>query len=173
MSCGFYQIGALCWAASKLLAKMKIDDPLDAWPVHGVCGAWGLISVGIFAFDDDDIALAGYATGVHQGYRLGVQLMAAIAIAFWCILNGLVIFGGMNYFKVLRVDQETEEDGLDFTGLFLSNCMFTFWMFQSLSFHPSIVYVDVSIICGCFNHYMNIVYVTNNQNTEESDTLRI
>jgi len=106
--------GALCWAASKLLEKLEIDDPLDAFPVHGVCGAWGVISVGIFAFDDDDIAFAGYSTDVSQGYRLGIQMLAVFMIALWCIANGLIIFGGMAYFKVLRVDQETEEDGLDF-----------------------------------------------------------
>ena len=66
-----------------MLEKLEIDDPLDAFPVHGVCGAWGVISVGIFAFDDDDIAFAGYSTDVSQGYRLGIQMLAVFMIALW------------------------------------------------------------------------------------------
>lgn len=34
-------------------------------------------------------------------------------IALWCLVNGLIIFGGLSYFKVLRVDLETEKAGLD------------------------------------------------------------
>ena len=48
--------GAVCWASSRALEVLKIDDPLDAFPVHGACGAWGVIAAGIFAFDSDDIA---------------------------------------------------------------------------------------------------------------------
>ena len=100
------------------MEKFKIDDPLDAFCVHGVCGAWGVIAVGIFAFDSDDIAFAGYSddvVGLSQGYRLGIQLLAVVAIAAWTVVNGLVIFGGLSFFKVLRVDLKTEQLGLDWT----------------------------------------------------------
>ena len=69
---------------------MKIDDPLDAFPVHGVCGAWGVISVGIFAYDSDDIAMAGYSTDVSQIYRLGIQVLAIVVISLWSMVNGIV-----------------------------------------------------------------------------------
>jgi len=105
--------GALCWGASKLLEKLKIDDPLDAWPVHGVCGAWGVIAAGLFAIDEDDIDFAGYSTDISYGQRLGNQLLAVVMIALWCCVNGLMIFGGMSFFKMLRVDLETEKKGLD------------------------------------------------------------
>ena len=72
-----------------------------------------MISVGIFAYDSDDIAFAGYSTDVSQGYRLGIQLLAVIIVAAWCLLNGIAIFGVMSFFKVLRVDLETEKKGLD------------------------------------------------------------
>jgi len=110
--------GTLCWASSKLLEKMKIDDPLDAFSVHGVCGCWGVISIGIFAFDSDDIAFAGYSDDVvalSQGYRLGIQMLAVVAIIAWTVVNGLLIFGGLSFFKVLRVDLETEQLGLDWS----------------------------------------------------------
>jgi len=110
--------GLLCWSFSKVLEKFKIDDPLDAFSVHGVCGSWGVIAVGIFAFDSEDVAFAGYSdavVGLSQGYRLGIQMLAVVAIAAWTIVNGLVIFGGLSYFKVLRVDLKTEQLGLDWT----------------------------------------------------------
>jgi len=106
--------GALCWGSSKLLEKFKIDDPLDAFPVHGICGAWGVISVGIFAFDQDDIAFAGYDSSVSQSQRLGSQFLAVVVIALWCLFNGMIIFGGLSFFKVLRVDSEEERNGLDY-----------------------------------------------------------
>merc|ERR1719150_3287930 len=59
--------GAVCWASSKLLEKLKIDDPLDAFPVHGVCGAWGVIAAGLFAIDEADIDFAGYSTVIAAG----------------------------------------------------------------------------------------------------------
>ena len=34
--------------ASSLMRRLKIDDPLDAFAVHGACGVWGLLAVGIF-----------------------------------------------------------------------------------------------------------------------------
>ena len=36
------------WGSSKLLLKLKIDDPLEAFPVHGACGAWGVIATALF-----------------------------------------------------------------------------------------------------------------------------
>merc|ERR1719229_273310 len=105
--------GALCWGSSKLLEKLKIDDPLDAFPVHGVCGAWGVIAAGLMAFDEDDIEFGGYSTDISYGQRLGNQILAVVMIALWCCANGLFIFGGMSFFKVLRVDLETEKKGLD------------------------------------------------------------
>jgi len=93
--------------------KLKIDDPLDAFPVHGVCGAWGVIAAGLFAIDEADIDFAGYSTDISYGQRLGNQLLAVVMIALWCCVNGLIIFGGMSFFRVLRVDLETEKKGLD------------------------------------------------------------
>ena len=40
--------GLICFGASRALVFLKIDDPLDTFPVHGACGAWGCIAVGLF-----------------------------------------------------------------------------------------------------------------------------
>merc|ERR1712154_84416 len=105
--------GAIYSGSSRLLKTMKIDDPLDAFPVHGVCGAWGVLSVGIFAYDSDDLVMAGYSTDVSQIYRLGIQVLAIVVISLWSMVNGIIIFGGMDYFNMLRVNLETEIKGLD------------------------------------------------------------
>ena len=45
-------IGAfVCYGASRLLLKLRVDDPLDAFAVHGACGFWGLLATGIFCTD--------------------------------------------------------------------------------------------------------------------------
>ena len=44
---GFFG-GVFYTFAAKLVAYLKIDDPLDAFSVHGVCGIWGVINVGLF-----------------------------------------------------------------------------------------------------------------------------
>ena len=54
---------------------------------------------------------------MHLLYVYDMSIISCTTLSplpYRCIANGLIIFGGMAYFKVLRVDQETEEDGLDF-----------------------------------------------------------
>ncbi len=51
--------GALVVAGIVLLDKLKIDDPVGAWPVHGMCGVWGGIATGIFGDLPDGIASVG------------------------------------------------------------------------------------------------------------------
>lgn len=41
--------GLIYFFTARLLLKLRIDDPLEAAPVHFFCGIWGLLSVGIFA----------------------------------------------------------------------------------------------------------------------------
>src|SRR5262249_2305921 len=41
--------GLLVIGAMELLEHLRIDDPVGAWPVHGVCGIWGTLSLGLFA----------------------------------------------------------------------------------------------------------------------------
>merc|ERR1712217_180558 len=43
----------------------------------------------------------------------GNQILSVVMVFVWCVFNGLAIFGGMSFFKVLRVDLETEKKGLD------------------------------------------------------------
>merc|ERR1719214_202147 len=68
-------IGAFVYqGVSMLMQKVKIDDPLDAFAVHGACGLWGVLAAGLF----------GEGNGAfYGGDQLGVQIVAALLIAAW------------------------------------------------------------------------------------------
>ena len=59
--------------ASKLLVRLHIDDALDAFPVHGVCGFWGVVSTGFFA-KERFLHDVKPGTSSHYGVLYGVRL---------------------------------------------------------------------------------------------------
>jgi Amt family ammonium transporter len=104
--------GILVVSVSLLLDKLRIDDPVGAFPVHGVNGIWGTLSVGLFG----QKALGATGDGLFYGgglERLGIQALGVFAIAGFV----LVVMGGI--FKLidltigLRVSKEEEQRGLD------------------------------------------------------------
>ena len=86
--------------------KLKIDDPVGAVSVHGVCGLWGTLSVGLFNMDSGLF----YGGGLKQ---LGVQTLGAGAAFLWAFGLGLVLFYGIKKTIGLRVTPEEELKGLD------------------------------------------------------------
>jgi Amt family ammonium transporter len=86
--------------------KLKIDDPVGAVSVHGVCGLWGTLSVGLFNMDSGLF----YGSGLKQ---LGVQALGAGAAFLWAFGLGLVLFYGIKKTIGLRVTSEEELKGLD------------------------------------------------------------
>ncbi|EFA81012.1 ammonium transporter [Heterostelium album PN500] len=104
---------------SKLLLKLRIDDPLDSAPIHFSCGMWGAISVGLFATQNDLEKLLVrptnsyglfYGGGVEQ---LGVQLLGVVCVALWCFLISGILFVLMKRFNLLRIDPTRELMGID------------------------------------------------------------
>ena len=95
--------------------KVKIDDPVGAISVHGVCGAWGLLSIGLFAKYDDaflgreDAGLI-YGGGLEQ---LAVQALMLVIILAWVGITTGVLFGVLKATMGLRVSEEEEMAGLD------------------------------------------------------------
>lgn len=77
--------------------KLRIDDPVGAISVHGVCGIWGTLAVAIFSAE---------AT-------FGVQLLGTVTILAVTFLFSLIVFGAIKYTIGVRVTQEVESDGLD------------------------------------------------------------
>jgi len=100
------------------LDRLKIDDPVGAVSVHGFCGAWGVLSVGLFA-SEAGIAQAYVASdsyGLLLGggaEQLGIQALGVAVIAGWTVVTSGVLFAVIKYTVGLRVSPEEEERGLD------------------------------------------------------------
>jgi Amt family ammonium transporter len=85
---------------------LKIDDPVGAVSVHGVCGALGTILVGFFAVDGGVF----YGGGAHL---LGVQALGVVSVAAYVTVAMLIVFGIIKKTIGLRVSPEEELAGLD------------------------------------------------------------
>jgi len=85
---------------------LKVDDPVGAVSVHGVCGAWGTLSCGLFNVDSGLF----YGGGLRQ---LGVQALGAAAAFAWAFGLGLILFFAIKATIGLRVSKEEELKGLD------------------------------------------------------------
>jgi Amt family ammonium transporter len=88
---------------------LKVDDPVGAVTVHGICGAWGLLAVGIFAAGHNGVS--GLIDG--NAGQIGPQILGiAVAIA-WGLGVGLILFKAIDLGMGLRVSAEEEDEGLD------------------------------------------------------------
>ena len=92
----------------------RIDDPVGAFSVHGVCGVWGLLATGIFATSSSPVdgSLEGVLYGGGFGL-LGDQIIGAVAIAVFVTIAAGLLFGGIKAAGLLRVSAEEELAGLD------------------------------------------------------------
>lgn len=102
--------------ASKLLVALKIDDAVDAVPVHGACGAWALIATGLLA-NPDRVAFAyGPSSGgifYGQGSLIACELIGLALIIAWAAGVMTPFFLLLNAFGMFRVDPLEEKVGLD------------------------------------------------------------
>lgn len=87
--------GILQTCGSKFLKKIKIDDPLDAFSIHGICGFWGVIASGLFNSTE---GLFYGETKVFIGCLIG-----AFVITGWTVIWALIIFLPMKQMKIFRV----------------------------------------------------------------------
>jgi len=94
---------------------LKIDDPVGAVSVHGVCGAWGTLSAGLFNAEAA-LGTAEASTGLFYGggaHQLGVQAIGVAAGFGWAFIVGLILFFIIKKTVGLRVSKEEEIKGLD------------------------------------------------------------
>lgn len=107
--------GTVCFFATNALKqKLKIDDSLDVFPVHGVGGMLGTFAVGFFASSELGLFSGqGLAEGMTIGKQLLVQLCGIAAVAIYTAVATLVILKLVNLFTPLRVSDEEENEGLD------------------------------------------------------------
>lgn len=86
--------------------KLKVDDPVGAVAVHGVCGAFGTIMTGLLALDGGLF----YGGGVSL---LGVQALGVVVTAAWVAVTSALLFFAIKHTVGLRVSEEVETAGLD------------------------------------------------------------
>jgi Amt family ammonium transporter len=92
------------WAFTHTQNRLKIDDVLGVWPLHGLCGAWGGIAAGIFGSQ-----LLGGRGGVSFiSQLLGTGLGIAVAM-----IGGVLVYGTLKKIVGIRMGREEEFDGAD------------------------------------------------------------
>ncbi len=101
--------GLVVYAAEWLLLYVaKIDDPINAIPVHGACGVWGTLALALFA--PPELLPAG-----SKWAQFLVQLQGSLAVFAWAFTCGCAIFFFLKVTKLLRVPQDHEKLGLNVT----------------------------------------------------------
>ena len=87
--------------------SLRIDDPVGAFSVHGTCGIWGTLAVGLFNTDK------GLLTG-HGFGQLGLQLVGVLAFALFSIVTSFSLWSILGALKGgIRVTESEELEGLD------------------------------------------------------------
>jgi len=117
--------------ASCTMRKLKIDDPLDAFAVHGACGFWGVVAVGLFAVqeysyapaaghsmrlasDGSDLgADAGLLMPGTRGSLFATQLIVPLIEIAWVTSLSAILFGVLKAVGIFRISIEEEAAGLD------------------------------------------------------------
>jgi len=90
-----------------IIDSLKIDDPVGAFSVHGTCGVWGTLAVGLFNTDK------GLFTG-HGFSQLGIQFIGCLSFAVVTVVASAILWSIIGaFFGGIRVDSEEEVVGLD------------------------------------------------------------
>ena len=107
--------GVLLTASERFVARRGIDDPVGAISVHGACGIWGTLAVGLFARYDDAFLgreNAGLFYGGGGGQLL-VQLIFILIVMVWTLATMGALFFLLRKLDLLRVSPKVETEGLD------------------------------------------------------------
>ena len=107
--------GLVCYYAVGLIKhKLKIDDSLDVFAVHGVGGAIGTLLVAFLV--DTSFGGGGLAEGMTMGSQFGVQLTGLIAVLVWSLVASFILVKVVQALVGLRVSDDEELEGLDVTS---------------------------------------------------------
>lgn len=107
--------GVVCFLATQYIKqKLKIDDSLDVFPVHGVGGIIGTFMAGIFASSSLGIFSGqGYANGITMSDQVGIQLVGILATLAYTAVLTFVLLKVVDMIAGFRVSVEEETTGLD------------------------------------------------------------
>jgi Amt family ammonium transporter len=124
-SCAFVSIGSAIWigivggvlivlAVVHIDQGLHIDDPVGAIAVHGVCGSWGTLALGLFAQDRFSPGTTGDGLFFGGGWKLlGAQALGVVSVFAWCMIAGFALFYVIKHLLGLRVTRDEELRGLD------------------------------------------------------------
>ena len=84
--------------------RLKIDDVLGVWPLHGLCGLWGGVAAGIFGAE---------ALGGLGGVAFMSQLVGSLVGVAYAAIAGAVVYGALKAVTGLRLSEEEERRGAD------------------------------------------------------------
>jgi Amt family ammonium transporter len=84
--------------------RLRVDDVLGVWPLHGVCGVWGGIAAGIFG---------GLGRGGLGGVSFGAQLVGTLIGVGVAVIGGAIVYGLLKFTVGIRLDPEQEFNGAD------------------------------------------------------------
>jgi Amt family ammonium transporter len=105
--------GTIVVFAVTFFDRIRIDDPVGAVSVHGVCGAFGTIAVGLFSsIESEGVVKKGlfYGGGADQ---LVSQIIGVAAVAAFVLVTTTILFATIKATVGLRVDEQEEREGLD------------------------------------------------------------
>jgi Amt family ammonium transporter len=104
-------VGGLCYSATLLRSRLKIDDALDVFAVHGVGGTFGAVATGVFA----TAAINPLGRGLIDGNpgQLLTQLVAVGATIAYAVVSTFVIVKVVDVILGIRVSARDEELGID------------------------------------------------------------
>ena len=101
--------GVFCYGMVKLLLRLKVDDALAVFGVHGVGGVWGALATGIFV----GVGYAALGDGVTRWEQIGDQIVGIVAAFAWSLSLTTIIMLAIKYTIGLSADEVGEGTGLD------------------------------------------------------------
>lgn len=104
LATGLIAGGLFVWTFILTQNRLKIDDVLGVWPLHGLCGAWGGLAAGIFGLE---------ALGGLGGVSFASQLIMTLAGIAFALLASTFIYGALKTTCGIRLTQEEEYEGAD------------------------------------------------------------
>ena len=104
LATGFIAGGLFVYMFTLTQNRLKIDDVLGVWPLHGLCGAWGGIACGIFGTK----AMGGIGGVTFLSQLIGTGLGIGVAL-----VGGALVYGGLKAVSGIRLDAEQEFNGSD------------------------------------------------------------
>ncbi|CAH2056328.1 unnamed protein product, partial [Iphiclides podalirius] len=109
---------AIASVSSILFDKIRIDDPVGASAVHGACGFWGVIAVGLFADNPIPLETTNGRSGLFKGggwYLLGVQTLTGVCLMAWGVFVTMLLLWLIDRVLPIRMDPYEELLGADLT----------------------------------------------------------